>query len=163
MKKSKYFAIFLLSILCIFATFTFSGCNKYVKNSFEYTIEDYPSYIRFYVNGEFEIYVSTAGEYTVTYTITTDGQLGQLSETISTEFIAEKGGKHTIKISVPFSKYGGESNSTAKISNVTVTKNKVGNNYTAYAIGFGATSGVLLVGAVVVFVLDKAGVFKKRR
>ena len=104
-----------------------------------------------------------AGKYTVTYTITTDGNKGTQSETRSTNCTAVKGGEQTITIDVGFEKVSGQVITTAKISNVTIKKNEVESDYTPYAIGFGATAGAILVGAIVVFVLDKKGVLKKRK
>ena len=165
MKKFKYFTFSLLSALCLFAVLAFCGCKQksyYIEDTFTYTIDN--NYYSFYtVEGDFKVYVPAVGKYTVEYTLTTNGRAGTKSTNVSFNLMATKGGEQTVDVRCTFDTVSGQSNSTAQISDVVITKNEVEDNYTPYAIGFGATAGVILVGAVVVFALDKAGVLKKKR
>lgn len=166
MKKFKYLALLLLSALCIFAAFTFGGCKEqtgyYVENSLTYKFDN--SYYSFYaVSGQFKVYIPEKGSYKVEYTLTTYGSDGTQSRSVTSNLTTTNGGKQTISFDLTFDKMNYKNNSTAQLSGVTITKNENegDNNYSSYAIGFGVTAGVLLIGAVVVFVLDKKGLLQK--
>lgn len=167
MKKFKYFALLLLSALCIFAAFTFGGCKKqagyFIEDSLTYTFDN--SYIYSYsVEGNFKINVPEAGKYTVNYILTAYGEDGTQSKTKSTSLVATKSGEQTVRFYVSFDKQNRyKNNSTARISDVTITKTEVEDDYYSYAIGFGVAGGVVLIGLTVVFILDKTGVLYKRK
>ena len=167
MKKFKHFAFILMSALCIFATFTFGGCKKdtnyYIENSFIYNFDNSTYYTMYIVTGEFKIFVPEKGNYKIEYTLTTYGSDGTQAATATRNLTTVDGGEQTITFSITFDRQNDKNNSTAELSDVIITRTKVEGDYTPYAIGFGTTAGVILIGAVVVFVLDKTGVFKKRK
>lgn len=165
MKKFKNFTLLLISVLCLFAVFAFGGCKEsdgnYVNNSFTYNIDTY--IYNDVIEGKFRVNLPQKGQYTVDYTVTAKGSAGTKSISRSKSLDITESGEQSIEISISFSKISNTSYSTAELSDVIITRTKVEDDYTPYAIGFGTTAGVLLVGAVVVFVLDKTGVFKKRK
>lgn len=167
MKKFKRFLFILLSALCVFAAFSFGGCKKqegfYIDGSFRYDEIDNSYYSTVWVEGSFKVYLPEAGNYTVNYTVTVRGTGESQTKSSYNTYTVAKGEEKTVTFSMSFNKKESETYNNARISNVTVTRNEVESNYSSYAIGFGVTAGVLLVGAVVIFVLDKSGVFKKRK
>lgn len=165
MKKFKYLIFLLSCALYVFAAFAFAGCKDtsgyYVKDSFTYKISS--TYTTIYtVNGSFKINVPGAGKYTVKYTLTTYGEETQ-SVTGSEELAVEKSGEQTVEVSHIFDKIQSKAASTAEITKVTITKKIANGDSVNYAIGFGTAGGVVLIGLIVVFALDKTGVLYKRK
>ncbi|MDE7301085.1 MAG: hypothetical protein K2N47_02840 [Clostridia bacterium] len=164
MKKFKKILLLLFCTLCVCLTFSFAGCNNggsYVDRSFDYAIGQTSSYYSQYeVDGSFKIKVGKAGKYNVSYTITTNGYCWEQKNTGETTVTVSKDKENEetmVYISVYFNKIGSNYNSDAYISDVRVEPLEKNTEDNAYAIGFGAVGGAVLIASVVVFVLDKRG------
>ena len=167
MKKFKRLLLILLSAVCVIMPALFCGCSseaEYVGGSLDYKIDTY-SYA-YYLDGSFKVSLPSKGEYKVSYDIVY--KLGSTTQTKSsyTTVTAKKREEQVIGFSTSIDrKESSATISQVNIANVTITK-RYEENATEdyrYAIGFGTVSGVILIGAIVVFILDKTGVLKKRK
>ena len=171
MKKIKIFFAVLLSAICL--SLTFSGCSptSNYKVKFDYEYNDHV------VNYTLKITLPNApkknegafvwyeGNYRITYTLNVydDGLIiakNKLTENFNLYY------SNTVEfeeIKYRIDKDLEAKHVTATITNVSVEKADKKHRTNSYAIGFGVTAGFLLIGAVVVFVLDKKGILIKRK
>ncbi|MDE6690857.1 MAG: hypothetical protein K2K04_02700 [Clostridia bacterium] len=173
MKRIKIFFAIILSAFCLLIPFAGCSSTSSYKVDFNYTVS-YRNSVwessEYYINYKLKITLPHAPDkssYEIAYTLNIyeDGLVIKRKR-ITEEFSIL--GNKTVELSLSndIGKNIEKDKIKAKITNITINEIKENNkkhDYTPYAIGFGVTGGVLLIGAIVVFVLDKTGVFKKRK
>lgn len=166
MKKIKIFFAVLLSAICL--SVTFAGCSpeSKCKVKFDYKYNDHVIY--YTIN----ITLPTASEtdmwnrgYRITYTLNVyDDGLIIAKKKLTENFNIFYGDKvKFVETKYRIDKDLEAKHVTATITNVSVEKADKKHRSNSYAIGFGVTAGFLLIGAIVVFVLDKKGILIKRK
>lgn len=163
MKKIKIIFATVLSLICFSFLFVLAGCNSGKISDIDYKCEG--SYGIYSVRGTFKHSVthgySDVKNITFTLCVYENNELIAKERITTNDYIYGSG--------YSFSKNLGDSvnnpdDVTISIKNVVVEDGETKlHKYTPYAIGFGVTAGVLLAGAVVIFVLDKKGILKKHK
>lgn len=161
MKKIKIIFATVLSLICFSFLFVLAGCNCNEVYDVEYKLEG--SELRGSFNYDGSENYSGNDEYRkISFTL----YVYEKNELIAKERMTSK---FDYYYDYSFSKNLGDSvnnpdDVTILIKNIVVEdgESKL-HKYTPYAIGFGVTAGVLLTGAVVIFVLDKKGILKKHK
>ncbi len=171
-KKSLFSVICLL---CLFTAFALCGCSNkagyYVKDSLNYKLSSNMLHSCIF-DGEFKVYFYKPGEYNVKFQIKAESDYGTHTEDYDLKYNVVKKGNQTIAITFFF-----ESNPRAEhkvhIENFKITllnDNEENNDnkneeseYKNYAIGFGVTAGVILLGLITIFILDATGIIKKEK
>ncbi len=167
MKKIKIFFAVILSALCLLIPFAGCSATSNYKVDLDYKLHYNSTKI---LDCTLKIALPHApaySSYEITYTLNVyESGLIIAKEKMTKDFsIYGKGSTAEIEFSKFIGKVNDESKIKAKITNITIKEIKESNkkDYTPYAIGFGVTGGVLLIGVIVVFVLDKKGILIKRK
>lgn len=168
MKKLKILFATLCCALCL--CLPLSACNSdlkyYVNGSFKASVTYSTS--SYSIKGDFLIEPPDTGEYDVEFVIKSITDGGAQTATQTTNISVETKGEHLISYYVSFNyENGGTTVETVELLSVKLTKmspdvEKEPRTDLAYGLGFGIPSAVILCGLIVIFVLDKAGIFKKR-
>lgn len=159
MKKLKFFCLSaLMCLLCIcFAACGKSAEGKYVDGSLEYDAKNYSFFVS--VDYSFQVELPTASIYDLSYKLTVTDNRGKIVFNAMQKSTVRGLGKqtHSGYESIDFEEQVSDSATfTVKVSDITLTKQKNEDEYASYAIGFGVTGGVLLIGATAYFIVTKA-------
>lgn len=175
MKKIKLFFAIILSALCLLIPFAGCSATSNYKVDFDYTIEystsSWSDDIGCSLKGKMEITLPHApahSYYEISYTLNVyeNGLIITKARMTENFSIWGEGGTAKIEFSKNIGKNIEKEKIKAKITNIEITEIKKSNkkhDYTPYAIGFGVTAGVILIGVIVVFILDKKGILFKRK
>ena len=187
MTRIKKIFIPLFGLLFVFFAVALSGCKKeyncYVEGSYSYSIQNRQAPLTDIVTSSFIVITPDYGDYILTYVIETEitntytgkkrTETSEHSRIVRSYEGTVEERKHTVTSTSTFSKISvSDSVVSARLISVKIKPDNGSSDSSdsnskvkdyAYAIGFGTAGGVVLIGLIVVFVLDKTGVLYKKR